>query len=486
MSPKGECWSESPKGECTSESPKGECRSAPEAFPADPVLHQLGLAMDPARMGRVFSEHMAALGQGGLQVEACRVDRVRYRRGERCVLQYALSLRDAETGLTRQGWAAAGMYASDRLQQVWTKVQRGSLAGPCVKRTGAGVSLMPDLGMVVHFFPHDRRLPTLERLTAAPPPEMAAALLREFGPGRWRAEGWTIETVRYRAELGATLRYAAHARETETGRTRWKCFYVKVYPDNGAAAGHAALSALWRRAQERGAAPFVARPIAWFPELGAVVQAEVPGVSFEELLCHGRDPVRATQRVAQALARLHLDDVGPAGYIAPFHTVSDEIATARRAARLLGWACPGRQADLDGIAGALAAGLDVVPPRPTHRDLKAEHLLLDGDRVNVIDVDSLALANPVIDLASLLADVARLRGEGRLSAPGARTAAGALIGEYFRHAPAHWRERLPGCYAGAAINRALHFFQRQQPDWSAHIGAMVDDAQAALAGRVWW
>jgi hypothetical protein len=465
--------------------PKSECCSAPEAFPADPVLPRLGLAMDSAWMRRVFSEHVAALGPERLQVEACRVDRIRYRRGERCVLQYALSLRDAKTGLSRQSWVAAGVYASDRLQQVWTKVQCGSLARPCARHTGAGVSLVPDLGMVVHFFPHDRRLPTLERLTAAPPPEMAAALLREFGPGRWQAERWTIETVRYRAELAATLRYAAHARETETGRTRWMCFYVKVYRDNGAAS-HAALSALWRQARGRGADPFVARPIAWFPELGAVVQAEVPGVSFEELLCHGRDPVSAARRVAQTLARLHLDGIGSDGYIPPRYSVSDEIATARRAARLLGWACPGRQADLDGIAGALAASLDGVPLRPTHRDLKAEHLRLDGDRVSVIDVDSLALANPLIDLASLLADVARLRGEGRLSADGARTAAGALIGEYFRHAPAHSRERLPGCYAGAAMNRALHFFQRQQPDWSAHLRAMVDDAQAALAGRVWW
>lgn len=277
---------------------KGECSSTRDAFPADPVLPRLGLAMDPAWMRRVFSEHAAALGRAGVQVEACRVDRVRYRRGERCVLQYALSLRDAETGLSRQSWAAAGMYASDRLQQVWTKVQRGSLAHPCVKHAGTGVSLVPDLGMMVQFFPHDRRMPALELLTAAPPPEMAAVLLREFGPGRWRVEGWTVETVRYRAELAATLRYAAHAREAETGRTLWKCFYVKIYPRNGAAAGHAALSALWRRAQERGADPFVARPIACFPELDVVVQEEVSGVSFEEILCHGRDPVSAARRVA--------------------------------------------------------------------------------------------------------------------------------------------------------------------------------------------
>ncbi|MBI2527472.1 MAG: phosphotransferase [Candidatus Rokubacteria bacterium] len=455
------------------------------AFPADPVLHQLPMALDPGHMRKVFSERLADVGQRRLQVEACRVERVRYRRGERCVLQYALSLRNAWTGLAQQRWVAAEMYPDERLQHRWRKLRAGNAQVTDARDSATG-SLLTDLGMLVHFFPHDPRLPTLGPLTTAPPRQLEAALLRGFGPGSWRAESWTTETVRYRAALGATLRYAAEAREAGSGRARWKCFYVKVYPAGGAAAGHAALAALWGRAAVRDADLSVARPIEYFPELGAVAQEEVHGVTFEELLCHGRDPAGAARRIGRALARFHQRDAGPNGPAAPLRGRSDHVTTVHRAAQRLAWVDPGTQAELERLAGAIAAGLEDVPLRPTHGDLKIDHVLLDADSVSVVDLDSFALGDPMMDLGSLLADMALQRVRGRLAVDCVRPAAGALVEGYFRHAPAQWRTRLPVCCAGATLDKAVHSFQRQQGGWRTHIRALIHEAEGLLAGRCWW
>ncbi len=87
---------------------------------------------------------------------------------------------------------------------------------------------------------------------------------------------------------------------------------------------------------------------------------------------------------------------------------------------------------------------------PVHRDLHDKQILLDGDRVALLDCDTVARGEAALDLANLLAHL-ELRGmQGRCTAVEARAAADAALVAY---APARGVARRLSAYAAATYLR---------------------------------
>jgi hypothetical protein len=114
--------------------------------------------------------------------------------------------------------------------------------------------------------------------------------------------------------------------------------------------------------------------------------------------------------------------------------------------------------------------------------LKTDHIFLSGDRVIFIDLDSVALGDPVRDPAHLWAHIAGRVGLDALSPESARVAAEAFVGEYFIHVPKSWRQRFPLHCAGALVEVAGAIFKRQEPLWRQTVPALVEAARYALSG----
>jgi len=453
------------------------------SYLADPAFPQLEIASDPGIMRGVFEEHLRPLSGGTYRFTDCRLSRVRYRRGARCVLQYTLRLLEADTGHERIQWVTGVMYAKDRLRRKWEKLR--SLdpgAVPDVFSTFEPFAFIPDLGMLVEVFPYDRRLPTLPLVMAGPSPELESPLLARFGPGDWHTEGWNVEPIRHRAELGATLRFTVQARDDTTGRTDERRFYAKVYHDEGGKLAYRALRALWGRPDEDNERFTVGAPIAYLSRLRTLLQEETLGTSLQEILVQDGDATPAVRRTAKALAALHLEHIPTPRR----HPLPNEVAALERTGRLLRWACPYLGAEIEETVGAVVASLEEVPPAPTHRDLKLDHILLGGDRPALVDLDGFAEADPVLDAASVLAHLDGMPFRFPLTREDSwSTAARAFAEEYFSHVPKTWRRRLPIHYAGAVLKVAVGFFRRQEPDWPSKIATLLEAAKASLAGRVW-
>jgi hypothetical protein len=451
---------------------------------ADPSFPQLQVAGDPESMRVVFQKHLRPLNNKAYQVRDCRLSRIRYRRGERCVLQYTLRLTEADTGSERIQWVTGVMYADDKTRRKWEKLRISYPKDVSeIISTFEPFSFIPELGMLVQVFPYDRRLPTLPLLIAEPLPELKLPLLARFGPGNWRTEAWNVEPVRYRAGLGAALRLTVQGQDDATGRRIERRFYAKVYRDEGQGQQtHQVLRELWKQARANGEGFTVARPLAYLSGLRTLLQEEAPGTSLEEILLGDGDTTGAVRRVAQALAAFNQDDVPAA---TRQYLLADQVADLERARRLLGWACPHLRLEVESIIEGVFAGLEEVPLGPTHRDLKPDHIFVDGDCTIFIDFDSLAKADPVLDPAHLLARLAAMPALFAIPRERTRAAAREFAEEYFAHVPSTWQERLPFHYAGRLLEVAHGFFRRQAPDWPDRIATLLEEARASLAGRVW-
>jgi hypothetical protein len=454
------------------------------SFLTDPAFPQLKIATDPGLMKETFRTHLHPVGGKVYDIEDCRLTRLRYRQDSRCFLQYTLRLVEPDTGRERHLQVTGLLYAEkDRAEQTWRKLQATDPRQeiPNAWLTFEPVSFVPELEMLVQVFPYDRRLPTLPLLAAGPPPELEPLLLARFGPGDWRVEAWNIEPIRYREQGGAVLRYTAKARNAATGERREKSFYVKIYRHEKGEQTYQALRALWSQAGAREGFTVV-RPVTYLSDLRALILEEAPGTPLDEILLRDGDTTGAVRRVAQALAAFNQGDA-PA--TTRRHLLADQVAVLERARRLLGWACPHLRLEVEFIIEGVLAGLEEVPLRPTHRDLKPDHIFLNGERTMLIDLDSLAKADPVLDPAYLLARLAAMPALFPIPRERVRTAAWEFAEEYFAHVPRTWHDRLPFHYAGALLKISFGVFGRQAPDWPGRIATLLEEAKASLAGRVW-
>ena len=449
-------------------------------FPNDEDFPQLAIATDPARMLELFRTHLVPASRRRVEIEDCIAFRFRCRQStSRYVLQYTLRLRergggggdgderrweqsvtgivDARAGEAERHWRES--LASDPRREIpphWLALEP--------------VGFIPELAMLVEVFPYDRKLRHLRLVMGGE--GLAAAVDSRLLDG-WEAGRRVIEPLRYRTELGAALRYTVEARHRATGRQATRRCYLKVYRDDR---GRATWQLLQQLSRPDAARPYeVVAPIAYIDELRTLAIEQAPGTSLLELMLNGHD--RCIRPVARAVAAFNQDD---RGIVTLAHTRADQLDEVRRAAALVGWACPEVQADVAAVTAAVEQGLPEVPAAPIHRDLKADHVFLQGDRVIFIDLDSAALGDPVRDPAHLWAYLTGGVGLDGVPATRIRAAADAFVEEYFTHVPAAWRARFSLHCAGALVEVAGGMFRRQEPAWRDKVITAVELARRAL------
>ncbi|MDO5758315.1 MAG: phosphotransferase [Rhodobacterales bacterium] len=260
-------------------------------------------------------------------------------------------------------------------------------------------------------------LPEKPMLNDARDPAMMAPLLKEILPSDILA--LEVDLLRHKPGRRALLRYRIN---TADGFLRVLGKLRAKGADKRTPTLHAALRA---RGLD-GSAPFcvgipavrgsIAAPALW-------LQDEVAGQPLTDLLRPGADIVPAA-RTGAALARLHKANV-PAGRS---WTMADELDVLTRALTAARAALPEQGARIDTIA---RAATEIVqrsgPIRPTgiHRDFYPDQVLIDAERVWLLDFDLYANGDPTIDVANFLAhlDEDGLRNHGDATALSAHGAA---------------------------------------------------------------
>jgi aminoglycoside phosphotransferase len=403
----------------------------------------LSTALDPEAMRARFA---ARFGPGPV-VDGCVIERIRHRSRERAIVQYALAVRDVETGLRGERLCSALLYAE------------AGRAPRVARKLGAAGWHEADLDMAIQLFPHDRKLPALAAALSAPPAELRSAL--GIDP---HAE-CRVRMLRYRAGLSGTLRYGFGERQV----------FAKIYADDQGAATAAMLD---RLAGVLPAGLGTVRALAYLPEARMLAIDAARGECFEHTLT-GPDAQAHVRQIAAALVALHRTPV--TARTLRRHTRVDEIANMQRARDHVAWCCPHLNARVTALTDAIAAQLPELPSRLTHRDLKIDHLFLDGDTVNLIDMDSCALSDPMLDVALFAARLFALPLRGLLDQNAAQTLVGTFLATYLPQAPAERAAHLPLLLSAGLLDVAQGFFVRQEANWRAAVESMVTMAEDAFA-----
>jgi hypothetical protein len=383
---------------------------------------------------------------------------------------------EPDTGHEWNQWVSGTIYAGGRTQRIWEKVRRSPSAQgiPDASSPFTPFSYLPDLDMLVQAFPFDRQLPALSLLMAGLPPELEPLLLARFGPGDWQAQAWDVEPVQHVPESRATLRLRARARDAATGQAEEKRFYAKVYSNKKQGEQtYRVLQALWDKASAGSEGFTVGRPVAYLSDLRTILQEEAPGISLLHVLHYQEEgeAILAVRRVARALASLHLSRV----YTPRRIHLQGQVTAMGRKQESLGRACPHLRSEIEEVIGAVVAGLaslEEIPPAPSHGELRPEHILLDGDRLALLDLDKFAGADPVQDVVNLLV----------LLTPAVTQA---FVEEYFAHVPEAWRTRLPVHYAVAVLHQSTRVWRTGSEGWQNEVEALVKEAKDSIAGRLW-
>jgi Phosphotransferase enzyme family len=436
---------------------------SPTPVPEDPALPHLAEALDPAAMLALFRRELSLAGDSG--IEACTVDRVRYRPGARAVVQYTVRLVGPSDDERREQWITVLLYPGERPRQVWAKLQTiiPAIAAPSEALRPAAFA--SDSNLIVQVFPIDRRLPSLPSLLN---PERVSWALPQHPtvvPG-----AWTSEPVRYRAGVGCAIRWCPG--EDANGNDTW---YVKAYRDNQGECTYGSLLAL-RSAEGKGGFT-VPEPLAYLGEHRALIQRGVPGRSLTDVLL-ANDDAAPMKRVAEALATFHREARAPARRRA----TSDELRDVRRAAALVSWVRPALTNAVRSLVREIGDGLEDVEPTATHGDLKPDHLVVSEDGLALLDLDWFSSADPLMDVGSMAARLSAMALRHTAMARRIEAAAQAFDDAYFALVPSAWQRRFPPHYSGAILMEAAGFFRHQFPNWPELVDVAVQAASDALSG----
>ncbi|WP_210397888.1 phosphotransferase [Motiliproteus sediminis] len=437
----------------------------------DPSLPGLDRALDHDWMAAKI-ERWLQQSESPFRMQHCRLQRFRYRPGERLVCLYEIELLDPLSGGRWRHWIS-GLISADNTAE--KRYRRG-----CREADGQPFRGFPSLQpcwleasrMVLQHFPLDHRLPHLAELFRRLPEPLEQLYQRDSGVAELVVEH--PQPVRYRPLISAVLSQRVRPLDANRGAP-WQVF-LKLRADDSGELRYRRQLQLAGMDERLGLSPV--RPLGFIPELRLQVDAAVPGRSLEQRVCDGDLEITEWQHLGSSLAAFHTAPLALSARVG----CDSWLSRAAAACELIRWALPALGEQLDALQQAQRQGCLQPLWQPCHGDLKPEHLYLNPGqepRLWLIDLEELCSSDPGLDLALLLARLEWL--QLTRSAPATDQAGvGAMVASYFERVPSGWWSRLGACYSFAALDMARYAVQHQVPQWQRCCEHFCRRSEAAL------
>jgi aminoglycoside phosphotransferase (APT) family kinase protein len=134
------------------------------------------------------------------------------------------------------------------------------------------------------------------------------------------------------------------------------------------------------------------------PDFQMVLQRKMPGIPATGLLA-GAEGTALARRIAEAAHKLHQAGIP----VERTHTISDEmdiLSTRLVEVARLRPAWEGRLERLLEACGELSASIPAPEPTGIHRDFYADQVLVDNDRLYIVDLDLYCMGDPALDIGN--------------------------------------------------------------------------------------
>jgi hypothetical protein len=283
-----------------------------------------------------------------------------------------------------------------------------------------------------------------------------------------------IFPVRYRPGKQAVLRVSL-VEEQATGDRGRKLFYIKLRAGAASLETYDPLRSLGGSGRQRGFC--IVSPVANLEADHAAVYEAAPGTSFADLVRCKRLIESYARQIGRGLAAFHLSDASALSC----GNGQRLSAKATGAVRSIEWACPAMAPAAKRILSRLE---DLPSPselRPTHYNMKPEHLFLDSDGViHLIDTESARADDPAIDVGCLLAWLDALHHLAGVSQDRIAAAKRGFEEGYFEGPCAAWRERTEAARAYGGLLVARHSIHHLLPGWEARVAIELERASSSL------
>ena len=327
----------------------------------------------------------------------------------------------------------------------------------------------------------DRAMPTLALATDP------ADVQREIGVGLPRlagADGFVhlraIRIRRHKPGRRCLIEYDVDV-DRAGAPTETVTVLGKVRAGRDGRAGHRLLDALWRAGfcADSPDGVSVPEPIGMLPRFRMWLQRKVPGEVAASLLTRP-DGATLGGRIAEAARKLHLANVPTDSR----HTMVDELRILHEGLPFVVQADSRWAARVDRLLDAcdrLGAATPEPEPRGIHRDFYPDQVIVDGQRLYLIDIDQYCQGDPGLDIGNFLGHVTEqsLRTMGD---PGALAEVERALEERFVELSGEATR--PAVQAYAALTLARHIYLSTHfPERRPFTGRLLDLCEERLGVR---
>ena len=435
----------------------------------DEHLPHLARALNAGEMKPALQEFFRReYPERGLRVEAVDLGKVYHKPGKDCEITYGVRCRDNENKIYAvwfQAKMSASLKACGDTPQAWP---------------GCGfwkpVHVWPEMGMVLHTFPYDRKLPYLGHLLE--PAWIKQQVEANLGGldlnAGARCERVTVEKIKYMPGKRCVLRY-----EILFADQARRIFYGKTYDD---AQGRHVFQAL----QKICASPAchdgrlnVPAPVAYLEIANTVWQQAWEGEDFNAVMGKsGWENFHRTDfpgKIATMLAALH--GIVMAGVaLRRGHAPQAVLLNACDDASDIAPFAPERQELLNEFTRTLEAAMTLfespTPETTIHGSFKLAQLLCRDKQLALIDFDSIALGDPLYDVAEFVASLAFLQVSDEIPATRLSESIETFLASYERQVSWACERRRLAWYAVAFLLGKIHSsLKRREPNGVKNIAA---------------
>ena len=373
-------------------------------IPVDSQLPALTTALSATRMLAEFDTHLLTdAGNGShnsrYKIDACRIDRVRYKPGQKCVVCYRLDIRDLSLGTRSQQYVSARIFPPGISENRYHKALREPLVTP---RVGAPVFHIDYLGLVAWNFPNERKLTGLPLL--ADRNWLAESLLPELVRNRFGADTCIVDlqhTIqRYVPEHSCTVRVELLLDSDSNSQQQHWTLFGKTYFDNGGQRAFRVMRQLSLGREARCRELCLPDAVAYNHASRSLWQEGLRGATLTKSFPRDNIPPVMLDKVAVAIAEFHALDaahmpvIGAADVVAKIELAVDKLTQAR----------PMLGERLHALRTRLAAGVPARTRSGTlHGDLHPQNVFITEERVALIDIDCACRGPVLLDLGSWIA-----------------------------------------------------------------------------------